>query len=150
MSRKSAKSLNRTGRKATARDGAAALDRPFGADVLRQARDFASEYRIILEADEALGFIGHVLEMPGVMADGKTPTECVAAVREAASASVGVMLEQGQNPPRPAGEKKRQAQLNLRVTDEEKLVLEEAATRRGFRGVSDFVRDAALQRARSA
>jgi predicted RNase H-like HicB family nuclease len=147
ISRKSGKSSSRTVRKAIAREP---LDRAFGADVLRQARELAGEYRIILEANDELGFVGHVLEMPGVMADGKTPTECVAAVREAASASVGVMLEQGQSPPRPAGERRRQAQLNLRVTDEEKLVLEEAASRRGFRGVSEFVRDAALHRARSA
>ncbi len=147
MSRKPAKSSSRPRRKAPVREP---LNRAFSPDILRRAHELAADYRIILEADAELGFVGHVLEMPGVMADGRTPTECVAAVREAAGASVGVMLEQGQSPPRPAGERKRQAQLNFRVTDEEKLVLEEAANRRGFRGVSEFVRDAALHRARSA
>ena len=147
MSRKPGRSSNRTGPKKAGRE---ALDRAFASDVLRQARELASEYRIILEQEPELGFVGHALEMPGVMADGKTPTECVEQVREAAAGAVATMIEQGQMPPRPAGEKKRQAQLNLRVTDEEKLVLEEAASRRGFRGVSDFVRDAALHRARSA
>jgi predicted RNase H-like HicB family nuclease len=126
------------------------LERPFDAATLRRARDLTADYRIILEAESDLGFVGHVLEMPGVMADGRTPTECVREVREAATAAAAVMLEAGQSPPKPAAEGKRQAQLNLRVTDEEKLVLEQAARQRGFRGVSEFVRDAALVRARSA
>lgn len=107
-------------------------------------------YRIILEPDADVGFVGHALEMPGVMSGGRTPTECVASVRDAATLAVGVLLEKGVAPPRPASERRRQAQLNLRVSDEEKLLLEDAASRRGFRGVSEFVRDAALTRARSA
>jgi uncharacterized protein (DUF1778 family) len=47
----------------------------------------------------------------------------------------------------PASAGRRQRQLNIRLTEDENLRLEEAARRQGFRGVSDYVRFAALSRA---
>lgn len=57
------------------------------------------------------------------------------------------MLEMGEKPPAPASEALRGVQLNIRLTYEEKLLLEAAARRDGFRSVSDFVRAAALAKA---
>jgi len=79
-----------------------------------------------------------------VMADGKTPDVCVSSLREALVAAVATMLELGQRPPTPAARSQRTAQINIRVSEEEKLILEDAARRSGFRGVSDFVRSTAL------
>jgi hypothetical protein len=36
--------------------------------------------------------------------------------------------------------KKRPAQINVRLTPEEKLLLEETARQEGFKGLSDFIR----------
>jgi uncharacterized protein (DUF1778 family) len=54
------------------------------------------------------------------------------------------MIESGQTPPAPASENKRTEQINVRLTPEEKLTLEEAARSKGYRGISDFVRSASL------
>jgi predicted RNase H-like HicB family nuclease len=119
--------------------GANAIDRPFAPDVLRRARRLAGAYRILLEADPELGFLGRSVEMPTVLADGPTPTDCVRELREALTAAVATLLELGRRPPR-ASARARTAQINIRVSQEEKLLLEESARREGFRGVADFIR----------
>lgn len=124
-----------------------AVDRPFDPKVLARATRLVAAYRIILEADEDVGFVGHALELPTVFGDGATPTECVASVREALAVTVATMIELGQRPPLASSLAKRQTQVNIRLTNEEKLVLEEAARRQGFRGLSDYIRSAAIARA---
>ena len=132
--------------KPPARKRGAALDRPFDAPILRRARQIAGSYRLILEPDEDMGYVGRSLELPTVFADGKTPAACIRATLEALTTAVATLLELGEHPPLAAKEGRRQAQINIRVSAEEKLVLEETARRNGFRGVSDFVRSAALDR----
>jgi predicted RNase H-like HicB family nuclease len=112
--------------------------------LLARARKIAEQYRIILEPDEDAGYIGHPLELPGCYDDGKTPDECVANVIDAATTLVAYMFEEGRTPPVPATEAKRTEQINVRLTEEEKLRIEAAAKRDGFRGISDFVRAAAI------
>ena len=112
--------------------------------VLRRASALAAQYRLMLEPHEEVGYIGTALEMPGVMADGGTPNRCVAQLREALVLAVAVMLEKGESPPTPATGRQRNQQINIRLTAEEKRMLEEAAESRQFRGISDFVRAAAL------
>lgn len=119
--------------------------RPFDRAILKQAREIVSQYRLILEPDDEVGFIGKSLELPNVMADGQTPDECVRATQEALEATVATLLELGKRPPAPSTKSNRQAQINIRVTLEEKVRLEEASHRKGFRGLSDYVRAAALQ-----
>jgi hypothetical protein len=83
--------------------------------------------------------------MPHVFGDGKTPAECVENVREALVGAVAHMLEQDQRPPTPAREGTRTEQVNVRLTAEEKAILEATARRKGFKGLSDFIRAAALE-----
>jgi len=125
------------------RKSSKAIDRPFDPKILARARKIAESYQIILhfENDE---YYGRAVEMPHVMNDGKTPDECVAATRDILTTAVAYMLESGQVPPPPASDNKRTEQVNVRLTAEEKLLLEEAARSKGFRGVSDFVRAASL------
>jgi hypothetical protein len=54
------------------------------------------------------------------------------------------MLEKGQTPPAPAREGHRSMQVNVRLTPEEKAVLESKAKAKGFRGLSDFIRASVL------
>ena len=121
-----------------------AVDRPFAPEVLRRASEIADQYTVILQPDPDLGYLGRGLEFPYAMDDGKTPDECVRKTREAFVAVVATMLEKGEIPPSPAVEQQRREQINIRLTAEEKLLLEEAARSKGFRGVSDFVRAASL------
>jgi predicted RNase H-like HicB family nuclease len=121
-----------------------AIDRPFAAGILRKAREIAESYQIVLHQEDG-EYYGRSVELPNVMNDGKTPDDCVEATRDILTTAIAYMLECGQVPPSAATEQKRTEQINVRVTAEEKLILEEAARSKGFRGLSDFVRSASLQ-----
>ena len=83
--------------------------------------------------------------MPGAMGDGKTPGKCVIATREAMVSALASMLEEGERPPAPASSGLRSMQVNVRLTAEEKALLESAAHNRGFNGLSDFIRSVAIE-----
>lgn len=120
-----------------------AIDRPFNREILRRAEEIARAYQIIIHYEDG-EYYGRGLELPNVMNDGRTPDECVRATREALVTAVAYLLEKGEIPPASATENRRSEQVNVRLTPEEKLLLEEAARRKGFRGISDFVRSASL------
>lgn len=94
-----------------------------------------------------MGYIGSTIELPLVMGGGKSVAACAKDVLEATIAAVATMLEAGQSPPTPAREGKRDQQVNIRLTAEEKMRLEEASRREGFRSLSDFLRASGLGRA---
>jgi predicted RNase H-like HicB family nuclease len=120
-----------------------AIDRPFDPKILRKARQLAKDYQIILQYADG-EYYGRALEMPYVMADGPTPDACVAATRSAIATAVARAIETGETYPTPARENRRTEQLNIRITPEEKIMLEEAARSKGYRGISDFVRSTSL------
>lgn len=122
------------------------LSRPFAPSVLARAREIAQQYRLVIEADDEVGFFGCTVEMPLVMADGRTVQACARNVLDATIASVATLLERDERPPSPAREARRDQQINIRLSAEEKLRLEGLAAREGFRSISDFVRSSALDR----
>jgi predicted RNase H-like HicB family nuclease len=85
------------------------------------------------------------LELPHVFADGDTADACVTATREAMAAAVAYLLEQGQSPPPAARSARRTQQVNVRLTAEEKSMIEATARNKGFSGLSDYLRAAALE-----
>lgn len=110
----------------------------------------ADRYRIVMEREEdadAAGYFARAVEFPTVFASAGTPNECEVKIREMLTIAVATMLELGDSPPLPAS--KRRVQINIRLSGDEKLVLEESAQQAGFRGVSEFVRFAALSFARA-
>jgi predicted RNase H-like HicB family nuclease len=121
-----------------------ALDRPFDPAVWARAGRVAERYGFLVQPNEEVGFLARGLEMPNVFADGATAEDCVRSIREALTVATATMIEQGESPPSPADESVRREQINVRVTPEEKLRLEEAARSKGFRGISDFVRSTSL------
>ena len=122
--------------------------RAFDPRVLRRAHELASAYRLTFERNKDVGFLGSSVEMPGVMADGKTLEECADNATEALVSAVATVIEAGERPPSPASDHRRDVQLNIRLTPDERQRLEEAARREGFRSISDFVRTSALARAK--
>ncbi len=120
-----------------------AIDRPFDKAVLAKAKAIVQQYQIVLEF-EGGEWYGHGLELPGAHGDGKTPRAAVDDTRAAMVAVVGYMLEENQRPPAPAREAQRTEQVNVRLTAEEKAVLEGRSRARGFRGLSDFIRTTVL------
>lgn len=101
----------------------------------------------MIERDDDLGYLGRTLELPGVMSDGKNVAACVRNVVEAATIAVATMIERGERPPQPADERRREQQVNIRLTALEKANLDAAAAAQGFRTISDYVRFMALSRA---
>jgi predicted RNase H-like HicB family nuclease len=110
----------------------------------KQAEAIAKGYSVVVRPEPDLGFFGRGVEFSGAMGDGPTEEQCIRHTREALTLIVAVMLEEGGVPPSPASEDKREEQINVRVTKFEKLVLDEAARSRGYRGISDYMRAAAL------
>ena len=119
------------------------ISAPFDKGVLDAARRIVEAYDIVLrwEDDE---WYGHALEYPEAMGDGKTPTACIKATQKSLVAAVATMIEGGETPPAPARQGVRNEQVNVRLTQEEKAVLETSAKQKGFRGLSDFIRAGAL------
>jgi len=124
-----------------------ALDRPFAKSIIAKAGRMAEQYQIVLAREDG-GWYGRGLEMPSVFGGGATADECVADTQEALTAAVATMLEAGQTPPAPARQGVRSEQVNIRLTPEEKAVLETTARQKGFRGLSDFIRAAATASAK--
>jgi len=102
---------------------------------------------VTLERNERLGFIGSSVEFPTVFADAQSLEECYRVTQDALAVAVATMLECGQIPPQPVSSRKRTEQVNVRLTTEEKMFLSNAASTLGFRGISDFLRNAAMNRA---
>jgi predicted RNase H-like HicB family nuclease len=121
------------------------IDKPFNVSILHKAEKIASQYRIILEKNEKLGYIGSSVELPGVFVDAKTPEKCYKAVEEALTIAIATMVENGQTPPLPSSENKRTFQVNVRLTSDEKLLISNAANSSDFKGISDFIRSTALK-----
>ena len=119
------------------------LRRPFNRALLKKARAVADRYKIIIEREED-DWHGRGLELPTAFGDGPTVDAAVADTREALVTAVAYLLEEGRKPPAPAREGSRSAQVNVRLTPEEKVILESRAKERGFRGLSDFIRSSVL------
>ena len=129
---------------AKSKKSAKAIDRPFPAAVMKEARKTAAKYQVILHREDGHWY-GRGLELPHVFGDGKTADRCIADTQEALCGAVACMLEQGRMPPAPARQGTRTQQVNVRLTAEEKITLESTAKRKGFKGLSDFLRAAALE-----
>jgi predicted RNase H-like HicB family nuclease len=121
------------------------VNRPFDPGILREAKRIAARYRLIVEPDPEAGFLGRVAELPGVFADGKTQADCVRMLVFAAETTVATYLEEKKSAPSPISDVQRREQVNIRLTPEEKAMLSAASERKGFKGISDFVRSAALR-----
>lgn len=126
----------------------AAPSRPFSAGLWRKSKQVAHRYRVIIEPDDRGVFYGRALEIPTVFARGDSPEECLRETLEALTLAVATLLESGRKPPAPGAADARKSQINIRVSADEKLLLEAAAQRSGYRGVSDFLRAAGLSAVR--
>jgi predicted RNase H-like HicB family nuclease len=129
---------------AKSKRSAKAVDRPVNAAVMAKAKAIVQEYQVILSCEDGHWY-GRGLELPNIHGDGSTVNKCVEDTREAFCGWVAYLLEEGDRPPTPAREGTRTMQVNVRLTAEEKALLEVTAKRKGFSGLSDFVRAAAME-----
>jgi predicted RNase H-like HicB family nuclease len=109
-------------------------------EVLAQAEECVRGYSTFMKPHAKSGYVGFALELPAVIARGKTQEECLGALREAQIHAVAMMIARDRKPPVPAKDRKI-AQINVRLSAEEKLALMELA-RKDPAGVSpsDLIR----------
>ena len=124
--------------------------KPFDPTILRRAKKLVGDYRLILEEHERLGYVGSAVEMPSVFAQGENAEACIKETRRALAIAAATMLECGQKPPAPASTEKRDVQVNIRLTSDERLHIAETARRLGYKGISDFIRTLILERMKTA
>lgn len=115
-------------------------------EFVAEAKRHADAYQIVLRSEDGLWY-GVGLELPLVLAHGLSPEACVANTRAALTAAVVYLLETGRRPPPAATIGRRTEQVNIRLTAAEKLLLEATAKRKGFSGLSEFLRAAAIEAA---
>ncbi|MEI8198283.1 MAG: hypothetical protein WCI73_20510, partial [Phycisphaerae bacterium] len=75
-----------------------AINTPLDPALLAQGRKVADVYQVILQS-HAGTYYGRGLELPLVMAEGKTADACVANTREAFAHTVAHILSTGKQPP---------------------------------------------------
>lgn len=117
--------------------------RPFSADILAEAQRISADYEIVVWFEDGEWY-GHGLELPHTYGDGKTPQDCIASVREGLAATVASILADGERPPSPARLGERTEQVNIRLTARERSLLDSRSRAGGFKGLSDYMRAAAL------
>ncbi len=120
------------------------LDRPFDAKIWKAACATAAEYQVIVSCDDGHWY-GRGLELSNVFGDGPTPQKCLDSTREALAVAVAYLLEARKKPPTPARLGKRTQQVNVRLTAEERAMLAATAKKKGYQGISDFLRAVALE-----
>ena len=133
---------------AAALPGAKFVDAPSPATLARVG-EVVGAYRYVIERAADGHYSGRTVELPGAIATGATPEECYARTVRSQEMLAAHMLEQGLPLPAPSVEARREAQINIRVTEFEKMQMEAAAQRQGFRSVSDFLRAAGLGMSRA-
>jgi predicted RNase H-like HicB family nuclease len=116
---------------------------PFNKAIRDAAKRIVDAYDIVMRLEEG-EWVGHALEYPEASGVGKTVQECMEETRKTLLVGVASMLEDGDTPPIPARQNVRSEQVNLRLTPEEKAVLESRSRTKGFRGIADYVRAAVL------
>ncbi len=143
------KSASAVGRKGArpGRAGAARIDRPFDPAIVKHAKEIVERYQVVMRR-ESDGYLARGLELPGALGSGATPAACLESTKESMAAVVAFMLERGETPPVSAADETKLVQLNVRISAGEKLMFEEAARQRG-QGLSEFIRSAAVERARA-
>ena len=117
--------------------------KPIEKHILAAAERIVDDYDIVLRREDG-EWVGHALEYPEAIGSGKTVQECMDETRQCLIIGVASMLNAGETPPIAARQNVRSEQVNLRLTPEEKALLESRSRAKGFRGVADYMRTAVL------
>jgi predicted RNase H-like HicB family nuclease len=113
-------------------------DKPFDGKTLSKARRAVEDYRFAFWREEGR-YVGQCVEMD-TLGIGDTVEDCIAEAKVLAITGLAHMLESGKRPPLPARNQPRNIQVNIQLSLDEKRAIEEAASKGGFRGISDYLR----------
>ena len=113
-------------------------DRPFDKKILSRAKQAVDEYRFAFWREDGR-YVGQCVEMD-TLGTGDTIERCIDEARALAVTGVAHLIESGKRPPLPSRNQARNVQVNIRLSPDEKRAIEEAASKGGFRGISDYLR----------
>lgn len=113
-------------------------NKAFDGRILSKARRAVDEYRFAFWREDGR-YVGQCVEMD-TLGTGDTVERCIAEARALAVTGVAFLLESGKRSPLPARNQPRNVQVNIRLSPDEKRAIEEAASKVGFRGISDYLR----------
>lgn len=111
----------------------------------RGAMEVAAQYSLLLTPHPEGGFSGNSVEMPLVFGRGATHASCAEDTQFAIALTIDHIREAGERPPAPASMNRRDVQVNVRVTPDERLRIGQFAKDAGYRSISDYMRRAALR-----
>lgn len=105
----------------------------------------AARYSLVITPHPSGGFSGSSVEMPLVFGRGASEAQCALDVRQAVAHTIDSLRESGEPVPAPALLDRREVQVNIRLTPDERFRIREKARVAGFRSISDYMRRAALR-----
>jgi hypothetical protein len=119
------------------------IDTLLRSDFYEHAQKVASQYQLKLIPTENGRFVGSSVELPFVLSEG-CENEIIATTRGAIVSALVILLRKGRELPPPANSR-RNVQVNVRLSSEERELLDTAARTRGYRGISDYLRSIAIE-----
>jgi predicted RNase H-like HicB family nuclease len=129
--------------KASKRSKALDPRRPFDPAILSEAKRIVDDYEIVIWFEDGEWY-GHGLEFSTAYGYGATVDECVSSTQEGLIAGVASMMEDGEQPPRPAKWGELTEQISIMFTAKERALLDNRSRAGGFQGISEYVRAVAL------
>ena len=116
--------------------------------LIREARVRALEFNIVVSQRDSGKYVGFAREFPRHFGIGGSVEECFHKTRDAIVGAVALSMKLGEPIPEPVRDLRRHEQVNIRLTIEEKAMLQAAADADGARSLSDFVRELCLTASR--
>ncbi len=114
-----------------------------GPKQIRAAKALAGQYKITVWKEDD-GWYGRCVELPNCMGDGADAEAAINSTRAAIVAGLSADLAAGIPAPIPAREGVRSEQVNVRLSPDERTLIEANATRAGFKGLADYIRAVAI------
>jgi predicted RNase H-like HicB family nuclease len=109
-------------------------------------RESIGHYGVVI-GREASEYVARIQEFPGIIVRAATPNQCEVKARAAIAVAIRVLREEGLAVPTPIRERRKQ--VNFRLSEDELEAARLAASKSGFKSVSDFARAAILAATRA-
>jgi len=107
--------------------------------IFQKAVELARSYHIVVRESATGGFIANCAELP-VSIHRDQAEDALKAARHAAEVGIATILEDGEEPPAPIEFHRRTEQVNVRMSVEDKRLIQKACEAKGISSLSEFFR----------
>lgn len=113
-------------------------------ELVQRARDIVQNYSMFISPHSKKGFRGRSVEFPEILVHAPDRASCLKKLEQVLTQVVLTVLKDGGTVPRPSDGRMTE-QLNFKLTFDQKLLVENLASQRGFSGLSEFIRDLVIR-----